>query len=47
MRAFLDRVFHLRENGTTVGTEVTGGAATSMPMPYIRVVNPQILLITI
>ena len=39
----LDRVFHLSERGTTVGTEVMGGLTTFMVMAYIIFVNPAIL----
>jgi AGZA family xanthine/uracil permease-like MFS transporter len=41
--ATLDRVFHLRERGTTVRTEVLGGTATFLTMSYIVFVNPAIL----
>lgn len=39
----LERLFRLRENGTTVRTELVGGATTFMTMAYIIIVNPQIL----
>src|SRR5262245_3960431 len=39
----LDRFFHLRERGTTVGTEVRGGVTTFIVMAYILFVNPIIL----
>jgi adenine/guanine/hypoxanthine permease len=39
----LERVFALREHGTTVGTEVMAGATTFMVMAYIIFVNPAIL----
>ncbi|MBI5534254.1 MAG: NCS2 family permease [Deltaproteobacteria bacterium] len=39
----LDRIFKLREAGTTVRTEVIGGATTFITMAYIVVVNPAIL----
>jgi AGZA family xanthine/uracil permease-like MFS transporter len=39
----LERWFHLRANGTTVGTEVLAGATTFMIMAYIIFVNPAIL----
>ena len=35
MNAFLDRTFHLKERGTTVGTELIGGATTFATMAYI------------
>ena len=39
----LDRLFRLREHGTTPGTEVRAGVATFLTMGYILFVNPQIL----
>jgi adenine/guanine/hypoxanthine permease len=39
----LERVFKLREHGTTVGTEVLAGVTTFMVMAYIIFVNPAIL----
>ena len=39
----LEKVFHLRENHTTVRTEVVGGLTTFMTMAYILAVNPAIL----
>ncbi len=39
----LDRMFRLRENGTTVRTEVVAGATTFLAMAYIVFVNPGIL----
>ncbi len=38
-----ERLFKLRENGTTVRTELLGGATTFITMAYIIVVNPAIL----
>jgi AGZA family xanthine/uracil permease-like MFS transporter len=43
MGAALDRQFHIRERGSTVGTEVRGGLTTFMVMAYIIFVNPVIL----
>ena len=40
---FLERIFHLKENGTTVRQELVGGATTFLTMAYIVAVNPQIL----
>ncbi len=40
---FLERVFHLEELGTSVGTEFMAGLTTFMVMSYILFVNPQIL----
>ena len=42
-RGPLDSLFHLKENGTTVGTEVVAGLTTFMVMSYIIFVNPAIL----
>jgi AGZA family xanthine/uracil permease-like MFS transporter len=38
-----ERLFKLRKNGTTVRTELLGGATTFITMAYIIVVNPAIL----
>lgn len=43
MTTWLDRVFHLSENGTTVRREALGGATTFMTMSYIVFVQPAIL----
>ncbi|HHY46454.1 MAG TPA: NCS2 family permease [Firmicutes bacterium] len=40
---FLESLFHLRENKTTVRTEVIAGLTTFMTMAYIIIVNPGIL----
>jgi adenine/guanine/hypoxanthine permease len=39
----LDRIFHLRENDTTIRRELLGGLTTFMTMAYVVVVNPRIL----
>ena len=39
----LERFFKLKENGTTVKTEVVAGLTTFMTMAYILAVNPSIL----
>jgi adenine/guanine/hypoxanthine permease len=39
----LERVFHLRDNKTTVRRELLGGLTTFMTMAYVVVVNPRIL----
>jgi adenine/guanine/hypoxanthine permease len=39
----LERIFHLRENKTTVRTELLAGLTTFMTMAYVVVVNPRIL----
>ena len=41
--AFLDRVFKLTDNGTTIKKEVIAGLTTFAAMSYILVVNPGIL----
>ena len=43
MKKFLNRLFKLEENGTTVKTEVMAGITTFMTMAYILAVNPSIL----
>lgn len=40
---FLERKFRLKENGTSVKTEITAGATTFVTMAYILAVNPLIL----
>lgn len=40
---FLEKTFHLKENGTTVRTEMLAGLTTFMTMAYILAVNPSIL----
>ncbi len=42
-RSLPERLFKLRENGTTLRTEILGGATTFVTMAYIIVVNPAIL----
>ena len=39
----LERVFHLKERGTNVKTEVVAGVTTFATMAYILAVNPGIL----
>ncbi len=39
----MEKFFHLKENGTTVSTEITAGLTTFFAMSYIIVVNPQVL----
>ncbi len=43
---FLERVFKLSENQTTVRTEILAGFTTFLTMCYIIIVNPSILSIT-
>lgn len=43
MYKFLDRIFHLKENNTTVKTELVAGLTTFSTMIYIIFVNPRIL----
>ena len=40
---YLEKRFRLKENGTTVKTEITAGATTFITMAYILAVNPLIL----
>ena len=40
---FLERQFHLKNNGTDVRTEFVAGATTFLTMVYIVFVNPIIL----
>ena len=46
MNAWLDKRFRLSENGTTVRTELLGGATTFMTMSYIVFVQPAVLGMT-
>ena len=39
----MDRLFKLKQNGTTVGREVIAGLTTFFAMAYIIIVNPSIL----
>ena len=39
----MENTFKLRENGTTVKTEIIAGVTTFMTMAYILAVNPNIL----
>lgn len=41
--SLLERLFHLRERGTTVRTELVAGATSFLTMSYIIAVNPAIL----
>ena len=43
MRTLLERLFHLKENHTTVRRELLAGLTTFMTMGYVVVVNPRIL----
>ena len=42
----LEKFFQLKENNTTVGTEIAAGLTTFFAMSYIIFVNPQILSLT-
>lgn len=42
-RVFLEKIFKLKERGTTVRTEVLAGVTTFLTMAYILAVNPNIL----
>ena len=39
----MEKLFHLKQNGTTVRTEVIAGLTTFMTMAYILAVNPNVL----
>jgi AGZA family xanthine/uracil permease-like MFS transporter len=39
----LERIFHLKQNGTTVRTEAVAGATTFMTMAYVIFVHPPML----
>jgi AGZA family xanthine/uracil permease-like MFS transporter len=39
----MEKFFHVKENGSSVSTEITAGLTTFFAMSYIIVVNPQIL----
>ena len=39
----LEKLFHLKENGTTVKTELIAGVTTFITMVYILALNPSIL----
>lgn len=43
MESTLEKLFHLKENGTDIRTEVLAGITTFMTMAYILAVNPSIL----
>lgn len=42
-RAWLDRYFDITARGSSISTEIRGGATTFLTMAYILFVNPQIL----
>ena len=39
----MEKLFHLKENGTTVRTEIVAGLSTFMTMAYIVALNPNLL----
>ena len=39
----MEKLFHLKENGTKISTEIMAGLTTFFAMSYIIVVNPGIL----
>ncbi|WP_375168402.1 NCS2 family permease [Sneathia vaginalis] len=43
MKTFLENFFKLKENNTTVKTEILAGITTFMTMAYILIVNPAVL----
>ena len=42
----LERIFHLKDSGTTAKTEIMAGITTFMTMAYILAVNPSIMSTT-
>ncbi|APX72396.1 NCS2 family permease [Companilactobacillus allii] len=42
-RSFIEKLFHLQENGTTIKREILAGLTTFVSMAYILFVNPQVL----
>ena len=46
MTNFLERTFHIKERGSTVGRELLGGLVTFLAMAYIIFVNPGMLSLT-
>ena len=42
----MEKFFKLKENGTTVGTEIIAGLTTFFTMSYIIFVNPKMLELT-
>ena len=43
---FLEKMFHIKERGSTVGRELLGGLVTFLAMAYIIFVNPGMLSLT-
>lgn len=43
MEALFEKLFHLKEKGTTVGTEVIAGLTTFVTVAYILAVNPSVM----
>ncbi len=39
----MEKLFHLKENGTTISTEIMAGLTTFFAMSYIIVINPSLL----
>ena len=46
MTNFLEKTFHIKERGSTVGRELLGGLVTFLAMAYIIFVNPGMLSLT-
>lgn len=46
MEEKLDRLFHLKERGTTVKTEVLAGLTTFVTAAYVLVANPSVMSAT-
>ena len=40
---FMEKIFKLQKNGTTVRTEILAGLTTFMTMAYIIALNPNLL----
>ena len=45
-KSLLERVFRLKENGTSIKTEVVGGLTTFITMAYALMVIPNVLKIS-
>ena len=43
MNGKLEKLFQLKESGTTVKTEILAGITTFITIAYILILNPQIL----
>ena len=43
----MEKIFKLKENGTTVRTEILAGLTTFMTMAYIIALNPNLLTLSL